>query len=351
MINLLRDFWYVAIPSRTLKPGQLLGKKLLGEPIVVGRHQNGDVFALRDICPHRGIPLHHGWVEDGGLRCCYHGWKFDTKDGQCAEIPSLVDVDALDLTRICVQAYPCQDVQGHIWVYVPQVSESGNGRMPASLPPVPIIRGFGDLQPNVTETLRFDCDIDQAVIGLMDPAHGPYVHTAWWWRSGPRKFRVKEKQYEPTPLGFRLSPYVMPDSAKPYKLLGSKVSIEIVFELPGLRTELLEGNRYQACAFTAITPIDEGHCEVHQSLYWTFPDFGLARPLGRYMIRQFLGQDRDVVIKQQEGLAYNPAVMLIDDADTQAKWYYRLKREYAQAQQERRVFQNPIKPTVLRWRS
>ncbi|MEL6137010.1 MAG: aromatic ring-hydroxylating dioxygenase subunit alpha [Cyanobacteria bacterium J06628_6] len=345
MVDLLHDFWYVALPSRELAPGKAIGKKLLGEPIVIGRHRDGSVFALRDICPHRGIPLRHGWVEDDGLRCCYHGWKFDGATGQCSEIPSLTEADTLDISRICVQTYPCEDVQGHIWVYMPQ------GKLPDPLPPVPRIPSLGDRAPNVTDTAFFDCDVDQAIIGLMDPAHGPYVHTAWWWRSGPRQFRVKEKPYEPTPLGFRLVPYVMPNSAKPYKLLGDKVSIEVVFELPGLRTELLEGSRYQACSFTAITPIDEAHCNVHQSLYWTIPDLGLARPLVHYLMRQFLDQDRDVVIKQQEGLAYQPSLMLIDDADVQAKWYYRLKREYLQAQKAGREFQNPIEPQVLRWRS
>ncbi len=72
--------------------------------------------------------------------------------------------------------------------------------------------------------------------------------TSWWWRSGPRQFRVKEKQYEPVPLGFRLAPYDMPVSAKPYKILGNKVSIEIVFELPSVRTEILRGDRHLACA-------------------------------------------------------------------------------------------------------
>jgi hypothetical protein len=146
-------------------------------------------------------------------------------------------------------------------------------------------------------------------------------------------------------------PYTMPVSAKPYKLLGKEVSIEIVFELPALRTELLLGDRHQACVFTAITPIDETACEVHQSLYWTVPFLSWIRPIARRLTLQFLNQDRDVVVKQQEGLAYNPSLMLIDDADTQAKWYYRIKREYEQAQTEQRAFVNPLKPQVLRWRS
>lgn len=351
MTSVLRNFWYVAMPARVLKPGKLISKKLLGEPIVFGRHHNGQVFALRNICPHRGIPLHHGWLEETGIRCCYHGWKFHTQTGHCLEIPSLTESDRLDVDRICVRSYPCQEVQGHLWVYISDLQNSNHSTLPESLPPVPVIKGLDDRVPQIIETAKFDCDIDQAIIGLMDPAHGPFVHTSWWWRSGPRQFRVKEKQYEPTELGFRLAPYRMPASAKPYKLLGDQVSIEIIFELPGLRTELLVGNRHQACAFTAITPIDDASCEVHQSLYWTVPGFGLLRPLLRSLLRRFLNQDRDVIIKQQAGLAYNPELMLIDDADTQAKWYYRIKRQYQQDQHNNRPFQNPLKPQTLRWRS
>jgi phenylpropionate dioxygenase-like ring-hydroxylating dioxygenase large terminal subunit len=339
----------VATPSHKLKPGQLIDKKMLGEPIVIGRRSDGEVFALRNICPHRGIPLHHGWIEGEGVCCCYHGWKFNTSDGQCSEIPSLTEHDTLDISRIGVRSYPCRDIQGHIWVFIP--SETKGAINTENLPPVPTIADFGKMAPKIAETSRFDCHIDHAVIGLMDPAHGPYVHTSWWWRSGPRKFRVKEKVYEPVPMGFRLAPYEMPVSAKPYKLLGNQVSIEIVFQLPSVRTEILRGDRHQACAFTAITPIDENQCEVHQSLYYTIPWLAPLTPLLRYLSLRFLDQDRDVVIKQQEGLRYDPSLMLIDDADTQAKWYFRLKQECEKSRTENREFINPVQMQVLRWRS
>ena len=62
-------------------------------------------------------------------------------------------------------------------------------------------------------------------------------------------------------------------------------------------------------------------------------------------------QDRDVVVMQQEGLRNDPPLMLINDADMQAKWYYQLKAEYAKAQAEGRPFTNPVTERVLRWRS
>ena len=60
---------------------------------------------------------------------------------------------------------------------------------------------------------------------------------------------------------------------------------------------------------------------------------------------------RRVVIRQKEGLAHNPRLMLIPDADTQAKWWMRMKDEWVAHRRDSREFRNPIKPTVLRWRS
>ncbi|MEI6379461.1 MAG: aromatic ring-hydroxylating dioxygenase subunit alpha [Cyanobacteriota bacterium ELA615] len=349
MSTLLRNFWYMAMPGRQLKPGQMIHKKMLGDPILLGRTQEGQVFAMRDICPHRGIPLSHGWLEGTGVCCCYHGWKFETSDGRCSEIPSLTPDSNLDVERIKVPIYSTQEVQGNIWIYIPNDPKEKIDL--DKIPSAPLIPDFGISSPGISETIDFACNIDHAIIGLMDPAHGPYVHRSWWWRNGPRKLRIKKKAYEPVPMGFRLVPYKMPTSAKPYRLLGKEVSIEIVFQLPSYRTELLIGDRYKACAFTAITPIDENHCQLFQSLYWTVPGLAVFKPLLSILTRQFLGEDRDVVIKQQEGLAYDPSLMLIDDCDTQAKWYFRLKQEHLKALEQGREFENPVEARTLQWRS
>jgi phenylpropionate dioxygenase-like ring-hydroxylating dioxygenase large terminal subunit len=349
MTTLLHDCWYVALPGRQLKPGEMIHKKILGKPVLVGRRKDGEVCAMRDICPHRGIPLQYGWMDGDNVCCRYHGWKFSTHNGSCKEIPSLTEHDDLDISRIQVTTYACREVQGNIWVYFAMDTDKGTDF--ATIPPVPTIPDFGKIEPGISEVIHFACNIDHAIIGLMDPAHGPHIHSSWWWRSGPQKFRVKEKQYEPVTQGFRLVPYDMPVSARPYKLLGDKVSIEIIFELPSVRTEILRGDRYSACLLTTITPIDENECEAFQSIYWTIPWIGVFKPLLKLLTRQFLAQDRDAIIQQQEGLRHNPALMLIDDADTQAKWYFRLKQEYQKSKAENRLFKNPVEPRILRWRS
>ena len=84
----LREMWYFAVIGTRLQLGKMLAKTLLGEPLLLGRAADGGVFALKDICPHRGIPLSYGAFDGREVECCYHGWRFDTS-GRCTAIPSL----------------------------------------------------------------------------------------------------------------------------------------------------------------------------------------------------------------------------------------------------------------------
>jgi hypothetical protein len=102
---------------------------------------------------------------------------------------------------------------------------------------------------------------------------------------------------------------------------------------------------------TVITPISETQTEVTTLFYTTLPWLKVLKPILLPFVRTFLNQDRDMVVKQQIGLKYDPSLMLIKDADTQARWYYQLKAEFARATTENRPFVNPVKERVLRWRS
>jgi len=82
----LKNFWYLAMAGARLKRGRTLAKRILDEPILFGRTAAGEVFALRDICPHRGIPLRYGQFDGRELTCCYHGWRF-APDGRCTGSP------------------------------------------------------------------------------------------------------------------------------------------------------------------------------------------------------------------------------------------------------------------------
>lgn len=338
----LREVWYYAAPSRKLRRGRLLACTMLGEPVVLGRDRDGTVFALRDICPHRGMPLSAGSFDGTEIECCYHGWRFAT-DGRCTAIPSLVEGQAFDVARVAAARYPAREVQGNIWVFF--------GGDPTAAPDIPMLAGFGEsAAPDLVETLRFRAAIDHAVIGLMDPAHGPFVHSAWWWRSR-RSVHEKEKAFAPSPYGFTMSRHAPSSNSRAYRLLGGASETEIAFRLPSVRIEEIRAGCYAVANLTALTPVDDDTTEVNHCVYWTSPFLSALKPVLRPYVRAFLRQDRDIMERQQQGLRHDPVLALIDDADTQARWYYRLKQEYRRARTEARPFANPVAPRTLRWRS
>ena len=353
---LLRNFWYLALAGRDLKAGRMTGLRLLGESLLLGRTKDGGVFALRDICPHRGIPLRHGSFDGREVACCYHGWRF-APDGRCTAIPSLVEGQDFDVSQVRVPAYPCREVQGNIWVFMPEAengeapSNTASGGANGALPEVPQVPGPADAVPQVTLSRLFPCHADHAAFGLMDPTHAAFVHTSWWWKRKAGQLRNKEKHFEPAPLGWRMARHRLPPENRAYKLLGDHVTTEITYSLPGIRVEAIEGERHSAVALTAITPIDEDSTQVHQSLYCTADWVKPFRPLGKLLAGIFLDQDLDMVIKQKEGLEQKPKLMLVDDADTQAKWFHRVKIEWLRAAEQGRPFETPIKGRTLRWRS
>src|SRR5215510_5894983 len=114
----LWDFWYPAARSSEIHGRELLTAMLLEVPLVVGRTDDGRVFAMRDACPHRGIPLSYGRFDGKNVECSYHGWKFEGCSGQCVAIPSLTSHDKLKVERIFAEHYPCTERDGHVWVFL-----------------------------------------------------------------------------------------------------------------------------------------------------------------------------------------------------------------------------------------
>lgn len=340
--SFLRNLWYYALPSSGLRPGKMVHKTLLGEPVLLGRTDAGRVFALRDICPHRGIPLSYGAFDGREVECPYHGWKFNP-EGRCTVIPSLVEGQDFEPSRIKARSYPVEETQGNIWVFF--------GDADAARPEVPRVPALGDRQ-KMHISLIFPCNVDHAVIGLMDPAHGPYVHKSVIWRTKKDSYE-KEKAFSPSYLGWKMDRHAPSRNSKAYRILGGDGvrTTEISFQLPSVRIEHLQAGRYTMCGLTACTPLGPMQTEVHHTIYWDVPWLDPLKPLLRHIAIRFLGQDGRVVAQQQHGLSFDPTLMLINDADVMAKWYFRLKKEYGESQAQGRPFENPVKPCILRWRS
>ena len=342
----LRDLWYVAGLSLSLRRASTRREMLCGEPVLLGRTESGEAFALRDICPHRAAPLSAGRIRGSEVECPYHGWRFKT-DGVCAHIPSVLQDQDIDVGRIKVASYPLKEQDGLLWVFMPSTKDS----VPALDPPrMPIGSGSGTAKPQMVEAQIFPCEVDHAVVGLMDPAHGPFVHRSWWWRS-ESSIHAKAKHHVPSERGFTMVGHKPSSNSALYKILGSDISTEIRFELPGLRFERIRAGKLEVLGFTAVTPLDAERTLVTQIFYWTIPALALIRPLFRPFARAFLGQDRKIVELQNEGLKFSPPQMLIQDADVPALWYHRLKKAWADSVENGTPFVNPVQERTLRWRS
>src|SRR5215469_11714922 len=182
---MLTGFWYRALPSDQVKRGRLHKALLLEIPLVIGRNSQGRTFALRDACPHRGMPLSCGQLDGQQIECSYHVWRFDGHSGQCRLIPSLTADQKLKIDRIYAGNYECEEHDGFIWVFVPDPGPTGAGFSARENPamPVPLVPKFSDQYETAYLSADLPCSVDHGIIGLMDPAHGPFVHQAWWWRS------------------------------------------------------------------------------------------------------------------------------------------------------------------------
>jgi phenylpropionate dioxygenase-like ring-hydroxylating dioxygenase large terminal subunit len=345
--QMLRGCWYVAMVGRHLRRGRMVGRVFLNEPVLIGRDREGRVFAIRDACAHRGVPLHHGSFDGSAVQCRYHGWRFGT-DGRCVEIPALVADHRINLAKIRCQQYPCVEQQGMVWLYF------GEPDHPFDVEPgrPPLMPDFpADAAPRADMWLTYHWSIDDASFSIMDPAHIAFVHRAWWLGKSKRLLAAKEKRFEPCEFGWRSDTHRPPRKSLIHRLFGAEVSTDIANRLPGLRIERIMGRRHRLVNLLVVTPIDDDNTQMIQCFWWTMRTLDFLGPvIGRIAFR-FLRQDDAISLMQREGLRYNPSLILIPDADTQMGWWLRLKAEWTAHRRERRPFANPLKPATLRYRS
>ena len=166
MGNLMREYWIPAVRSDELPAPDCppMRLRLLGENLIAFRVTSGKVGIVVNACPHRGASLFFGRNEEEGLRCVYHGWKFDT-EGVCVDMPS-EPAESNFKSKVRVAAYPCIERNNVVWTYM------GTRETPPPLPQHP-----GNMTPDcrVTKSVR-TCSYMQALEGDIDTVHVPFLH-------------------------------------------------------------------------------------------------------------------------------------------------------------------------------
>ncbi|OLN22244.1 (2Fe-2S)-binding protein [Domibacillus antri] len=168
MGKLFRRYWIPAMISTELpKPNCTPVKiKLLGEELLAFRDTDGKVGLIDEFCPHRKVSLYFGRNEECGIRCVYHGWKFDV-NGDCVDMPSEPPSSNFK-DKVKIKSYPCRERGGVIWTYMgpeelmPELPELEWNLVP-------------DSHRYMTRKIQYN-NYFQAIEGGLDSSHISFLH-------------------------------------------------------------------------------------------------------------------------------------------------------------------------------
>jgi phenylpropionate dioxygenase-like ring-hydroxylating dioxygenase large terminal subunit len=168
MGGLVRRYWVPVLLSRELPEPDCAPKRVtvMGEDLLAFRDTEGRVGLVEPVCPHRGANLYYGRNEQCGLRCVFHGWKFDVS-GQCVDMPTAPAGSAYK-QRIRIKAYPTREWGDFVWAYMGAEAE------PPELPSM----AFALVPPShryVSKKWQ-DCNWLQCLEGAVDTAHFSFLH-------------------------------------------------------------------------------------------------------------------------------------------------------------------------------
>lgn len=167
MGELMRRYWLPAIGASELqKDGDPVRLVLLGEKLVAFRDSSGRVGVMDHRCPHRCASLFFGRNEHDGMRCVYHGWKFDV-EGNCVDMPNVPNGDTMR-DKVKSRAYKTVERAGLVWVYMGPQDD---------VPPLPMMEAA--LIPEGEINVRFvqrACNWLQAMEGDIDTSHFGFLH-------------------------------------------------------------------------------------------------------------------------------------------------------------------------------
>lgn len=158
----LRRYWLPALLASDLPHPDCDPKRvrLVGEDFIAFRDTKGRIGFLDEYCRHRSASLALGRVEDCGIRCIYHGWKF-AYDGTVLETPNVEDPNFK--TRFKARAFPAREAGGFVWVYLGPAEKE---------PPFPQFSWFDLPSSNVVTTVHSgECNFVQIMEGLVDSSH------------------------------------------------------------------------------------------------------------------------------------------------------------------------------------
>jgi nitrite reductase/ring-hydroxylating ferredoxin subunit len=263
MGDVFRRYWLpAALSSELPEPdGAPVRVRILGEDLVAFRATSGTVGLVSAFCPHRRAPMFFGRNEEDGLRCVYHGWKFDTA-GACVDMPS-EPPDSLFKTKVTIESYPTYEAGGIVWTFMG----------PADRRPEP--PGYELLR--VPATHRFvsktyeHANYAQALEGGLDTAHSSFLHNM---NLGDRSFlrnadTAPRLEVERTPYGFRYAGI---------RTIGSEDYVRVYHyvmpatQIRGFVSGMQGHNHIPTIHGHFWVPIDDEQTNVYNFMYSFYPE-------------------------------------------------------------------------------
>jgi phthalate 4,5-dioxygenase len=257
--ELFRRYWQPALLSSELPEldGAPVEVRLLGEDLVAFRDTEGRVGLVDAFCPHRRAPLFYARNEECGLRCVYHGWKFDV-DGKCVDVPN-EPADSPMKNKVKIIAYPTYEGGGIVWAYLgPQ----------DAMPPVPDYEWIRTPPSHRHVSKTFEhCNYLQALEGGLDTSHSSFLHNLKLGDNRVLRQRDRAPQIDvfPTDYGYT---YVSTRAAAEE---GSYVRVyQYIMPAQQLRggvTSARERNEPPKIDGHIWVPIDDEHTHVYNLMY------------------------------------------------------------------------------------
>ncbi|MFB5191849.1 Rieske 2Fe-2S domain-containing protein [Alicyclobacillus fastidiosus] len=271
MGDVFRRYWIPAVLSEELPHPDCppVRVRILGEDLVVFRDSNGDVGLLDAYCPHRQAHLFWGRNEECGLRCVYHGWKFDIT-GQCVDMPN-EPPESNFKHKVKITSYPCWEAGGIVWTYMGPPQEQ---------PPCPDYEWLRAPESHrfVSKTFE-DCNYLQALEGGIDTSHSSFAHNnnlqdknALRTRATAPKLEVHKADHGFTYVGIR-------DLGDDGLYVRAYQFVMPAQQMRGSMTNWSTGEAEEHPTINGHiwVPVDDEHCIVYNWMYSADPNHPLPR--------------------------------------------------------------------------
>ena len=290
MGGIMRRHWLPVCMSEEVaeNDGAPVKSRLVGEDLVVFRDSNGKLGVLDEYCPHRGASLVFGRNEECGLRCLYHGWKFDV-DGNILEMSAEPDGAAL-MKSLKQKSYPVREAGGFVWAWLGP-KEGMREFEPPAWAPKPGIK-------YAIVKMHAACNWAQVLEGSIDSAHSSSLHSTnmpaaedvygstatddAWYR--PSNDKAPKMQFEPTAYGFRYAAL-----RKPIKNPDTHQYVRTTLFLAPFTVLIPPNNQYNLAQM--LVPIDD----VNTMFYWIAwhpdPNKGITQEKWRRFCAATVGED------------------------------------------------------------